>query len=258
MQGRNAMLLFLIITGIVFLRYVLLSGMYHYFVFLIFGKENDYRRTHGGNFRRGQIMKEVFWSGISSFIFGAVGVGLVIAWQTGNTAIYLTADTYGYWYLPVSLFAAMFIHETYYYWLHRWMHRPKVFRLLHRVHHESLETNAWTSFSFHPMESVLQAIIVPLIVFILPMNIFVLLFYLVLMTVSAVINHAGIEVFPAGFHRNWLGRWIIGATHHDIHHKQFRYNYGLYFTSWDRWMGTENKDYERMFEERTERSRIAE
>lgn len=253
----NGTLLFLILTGIVFLRYLLLSGAYHYFVYILLGRDHAVRRVHRGNFKRGQVLKEVYWSGVSSFVFGAVGVGMIIAWQTGNTAIYIDPGLYGYWYLPVSLIAAMFIHETYYYWLHRWMHRPTVFRWLHKVHHESLETNSWTSFSFHPMESVLQAVIVPLIVFVLPMNIYVLLFYLVVMTLSAVVNHAGIEVFPAGFHRHWLGKWLIGATHHDIHHKKFKYNYGLYFTSWDRWMGTENKDYERIFEERTDRSHSA-
>ena len=71
------------------------------------------------------------------------------------------------------------------------------------------------------------------------------------MSVSAVINHAGIEVFPQGFNRHWLGKWLIGATHHDIHHQRFKYNFGLYFTFWDRWMHTESPDYDQQFDVKT-------
>jgi sterol desaturase/sphingolipid hydroxylase (fatty acid hydroxylase superfamily) len=37
------------------------------------------------------------------------------------------------------------------------------------------------------------------------------------------------------------------TTHHDMHHQQFNGNYGLYFTWWDRWMGTEFPEYKVAF-----------
>ena len=40
----------------------------------------------------------------------------------------------------------------------------------------------------------------------------------------------------------WFG-WINATTHHDLHHSSFHYNYGLYFTWWDRLMGTEHPAY---------------
>lgn len=248
---RYAFLLFTILTVIVFLRYVFISGIYHYLIYEILGGRNLHRKTHQGKFKNNQIWKEIYWSALSSLIFALAGVGMIIAWQQDKTAIYIPFSQYPYWYLPLSLVIAMFIHETYYYWLHRWMHMPKVYRWLHRVHHDSVETNSWTSFSFHPLESVLQAIIVPLIVLILPMNIYVLLLFLVVMTISAVINHAGYEVFPVGSNQHWFGKWFIGATHHDLHHKRFKYNFGLYFTFWDRWMNTESPEYDILFERHT-------
>jgi sterol desaturase/sphingolipid hydroxylase (fatty acid hydroxylase superfamily) len=39
-----------------------------------------------------------------------------------------------------------------------------------------------------------------------------------------------------------VGKWFIGATHHARHHKQYRYNFGLYFTFWDRLTNTEAPD----------------
>jgi len=65
---------------------------------------------------------------------------------------------------------------------------------------------------------------------------------LLIMTISATINHAGVEIYPSGKYGKWFGHWIIGATHHDQHHRKFNYNFGLYFTFWDKWMGTESPE----------------
>ena len=48
--------------------------------------------------------------------------------------------------------------------------------------------------------------------------------------------------WPQSVGRRWFG-WINASTHHDLHHATARSNYGLYFTWWDRWMGTEHPDY---------------
>jgi uncharacterized protein (DUF2147 family) len=53
---------------------------------------------------------------------------------------------------------------------------------------------------------------------------------------------------PPGFTRHWLGRWFTTTVHHDLHHSEGRHNFGLYFTWWDRLMGTEHPDYHARFE----------
>ena len=83
------------------------------------------------------------------------------------------------------------------------------------------------------------------------MHLYVLIVQLTIMTFSSVINHLNIEVYPKNFHKHVPGRWLIGATHHSLHHKQFKYNYGLYFTFWDKWKSTESPLYENLFEEKT-------
>ena len=54
---------------------------------------------------------------------------------------------------------------------------------------------------------------------------------------------------PKGFSRHWFGRWINTSVSHNQHHQYFKGNYGLYFTFWDRLMGTIRTDYEQRFEE---------
>ncbi|MDB5704262.1 MAG: sterol desaturase, partial [Sphingomonas bacterium] len=52
----------------------------------------------------------------------------------------------------------------------------------------------------------------------------------------------------SGFTRSPLTGWLTTTTHHDLHHSEGRHNFGLYFTWWDRWMGTEHPKYHARFE----------
>jgi lathosterol oxidase len=51
-----------------------------------------------------------------------------------------------------------------------------------------------------------------------------------------------------------VGKWINTSVNHNQHHQFFKGNYGLYFLWWDRWMGTLRKDYDRRFDEVSERT----
>lgn len=240
-----------IFFGITFLRYLIFSGAYHYFFFVWFRKSFSKRFLNTSSKQRKQLKMEIWRSAITSIIFAFSGTLLVILWQKGYTLIYTDWSVYAFWYHPLSVLIVLTLHETYYYWLHRWMHRPKIYRKIHKWHHDSIETTSLTSFSFHPLESILQAVVIPIAILIVPMHLYLLLFLLLLMTLSATINHAGVEIYPKGFEKHWLGKWIIGATHHDLHHKEFRFNYGLYFTFWDKWMHTESPRFEEVFREKT-------
>jgi ferredoxin len=58
----------------------------------------------------------------------------------------------------------------------------------------------------------------------------------------------GYEVYPSWWNGHWLLKWKTPATHHNMHHEYFEGNYGLYFTWWDRWMGTEFKEYNNRYQ----------
>jgi sterol desaturase/sphingolipid hydroxylase (fatty acid hydroxylase superfamily) len=45
-------------------------------------------------------------------------------------------------------------------------------------------------------------------------------------------------------------------VHHDLHHSEGRHNFGLYFTWWDRMMGTEHPDYHARFETVAQKTRL--
>jgi Delta7-sterol 5-desaturase len=245
---------FLVIMG----RYFLIAGIF-YAVFYIWRKDKWQQRKLGKRaYRPQQFRTEVGWSMITALIFSIAGAVTLLLWQKGYTKVYFDIDLYSWWYLPVSLAVSMLLHETYYYWVHRWMHRPAIFRMVHKVHHDSNTTSPWTAFSFHPLEGLLQAVVLPATLMVLPMHPYVILTQLTLMTFSSVINHLDIEIYPRKFHKHAIGKWLIGATHHALHHRQFRYNFGLYFTFWDKWKRTESPLYEETFQKATANEKLSE
>lgn len=243
---RNfAMIASILFTGI-FLRYLVLAWAYHELIYKKLGDSQPYRRLHQ-QIRLPQVRKEIWYSFLGALIFAFSGTMMLIFWQRGYTQLYTTLSVWDLLWIPFSFFLALFVHETYYYWLHRWMHRPKVMRHFHHIHHNSLYTSSFTSFSFHPIEAFLQAIFLPVLVLFLPLHFTVLMAMLVTMSITAVINHAGVEIYTSSAVHSPFARWMVGATHHDMHHLKYRCNYGLYFTFWDVWMKTEDAGFEKRF-----------
>ena len=219
-------------TGIVGLRYLATSGAFAWLT----------GRVRPGLYRGldRQIRGEIRWSLLSAAIYG-VPAGLAAwAWQArGWTRIYSDSSDWPLWWLPVSLLLLLLLHDTWFYWTHRWMHVPRVFRAAHAVHHASRPPTAWAAMSFHPLEAVTGAIVVPALVFVIPVHVAVLGLVLAIMTVMGITNHMGWEMFPRALVHSRAGHWLITASHHQRHHEQYECNYGLYFRLWDHVCGTD-------------------
>ncbi|HVR90127.1 MAG TPA: sterol desaturase family protein [Novosphingobium sp.] len=213
-------------SAIVALRYLLTSGVFAWAT----------SRVRPGLYAglNLQIRKEVVWSLASAAIYG-VPAGIVAwGWQErGWTRTYTDASALPLWYLPVSLLLYLLAHDTWFYWTHRWMHRPHPFRIAHAVHHASRPPTAWAAMSFHPLEAVTGAVVIPALVFLIPVHVGVLGLVLAVMTLMGVTNHMGWELFPRALVHSRLGNWLITASHHQRHHEHYRCNYGLYFRFWD-------------------------
>jgi lathosterol oxidase len=117
----------------------------------------------------------------------------------------------------------------------------------------STNPSPWAAFAFHPYEAIIEAGIVVVIAFIMPVHPLALALFLLFMMVYNVYGHLGYELYPNGFSRSWLGRWINTSVNHNQHHQFYKGNYGLYFLWWDRWMGTLRPDYDEKFDEVTSR-----
>jgi Delta7-sterol 5-desaturase len=235
-------------TIIVGVRYLLTSGAFAWVT----------KTRHPGLYDGldGQMHREVKWSLFSAAIYG-VPAGIV-AWGWDNrgwTQIYTDVSAFPLWYLPLSVFLYLFAHDTWFYWTHRLMHRPYWFKAAHAVHHESRPPTAWAAMSFHPWEALTGAIIIPALVFIIPVHIAALGLVLAIMTIMGITNHMGWEFFPRFIVNGALGNLLITATHHQKHHDAYRGNYGLYFRFWDKMCGTDIGLGSFAHHQRTERER---
>ena len=219
----------LAMTVIVAVRYLIASGA--------FALATRLRRPGLYTGLAPQIRREIAWSLASAAVYG-IPAGIVAwGWQNrGWTRVYTDAHAYPLWYLPLSVLLYLLAHDAWFYWTHRLMHRPRLFRIAHAVHHASRPPTAWAAMSFSPVEAITGAVVIPALVFIIPIHAAALGVVLAIMTVMGVTNHMGWEVFPRVLAQSG---WLITASHHQRHHERYACNYGLYFRFWDRLCGTD-------------------
>lgn len=195
----------------------------------------------------GHLKRDFMFSLITLAVFATVGTALSRANAAGYTQIYYDIRQYGWGYFFISIILILVLHDTFFYWAHRFMHLPGVYQRVHLVHHLSTNPSPWTAFAFHPAEGLIEVMILPLVVFLFPTHIFAIVIFLIIMTIMSVIGHLGFETYPAGFVSHPVGKWNNTATHHNMHHKLVHCNYGLYFNWWDQVMKTNHPDYIKTF-----------
>ena len=224
---------------ILIFRYFLIAGIF-YAVFYVWKKNKfSHLKIQDKLPNSTQLKKEVFYSFLSLLIYSGTS-GIVLYWyQKGITKIYLEIDDYGMLYLIGSIFIMIVLHDTYFYWTHKLMHSQKWLYRFHKIHHVSNTPTPWTAFAFHPIEALISLGIIPLIIFSIPTHPLALLLFLTFMTTYNVLIHLGYEIFSKKRIFNQIGKWKNTTTNHDLHHEiGGGFNYGLYFSFWDRIMGT--------------------
>lgn len=198
-----------------------------------------------------------YWREFSSslrtvVVFALTTISTVLMIDAGWVQFY---DGGSNWVIfAVQLIAMTVAHDAYFYWMHRGLHLKPMFRFSHLHHHKSHTPTPWAAYSFSTFEAFAEAAFVPAYLVITstlfgPIDSFMVFVFLAHMIFRNVLGHSGVEFFPSGWTRSkWVG-WITAVTHHDLHHSQGRSNFGLYFTWWDRWMGTEHPQYHEKFEQ---------
>jgi len=181
--------------------------------------------------------RDVMFSIISVAIFAIINT-ITFFYFMDSTNLYSDISEYGIAYYIFTWVWMFLLHDTWFYWWHRAMHHPTLFKHVHLVHHKSTNPSPWTAYAFHPFEAIIEASILPLIAFTLPVHTSAITTFFIFQIVYNVYGHLGFELFPKGFHKNWFGRFVNTSVAHNLHHKKFHGNYGLYFLFWDRMMGT--------------------
>ncbi len=223
--------------GIILARYFLIAGGTYWLFYSSFNK-SFVRKLSIIKFPSWKsVKKDIILSSIATIALAGCAALVMTVYDSGATRLYSSIGDYGTLHLIISFFGVILLQDTCYYFFHRGFHHPFVYKWLHRGHHRSKNPTPWTSFALDFPEALIQGLFLVAIVFIIPLHFAVLALLMITMTIWAVINHLGFELFPS-FPNHWLGKWLISSDHHSLHHRRYTKHFGLYFTFWDRLLGT--------------------
>lgn len=238
------------IFKLVSLRYFVIAGLAFLIWYVLIRKRIIFRKIQMRLPASNDYRREILYSLMTMVIFTFVPWFLLSTPEIKkHTLWYTDIHEYGMVYFWLAFPLMLLLHDTYFYWMHRLMHHPKLFKVFHLIHHKSTNPSPWAAFAFHPLEAVIEIGILVVFLFTMPITRIHLFFFFLFMMVYNVYGHLGWELYPKNFQRTWIGKWINTSVNHNQHHQYFKGNYGLYFLLWDRWLGTIRSDYDEQFDE---------
>ena len=122
--------------------------------------------------------------------------------------------------------------NLHFYLVHRAIHWPPLYRLVHQTHHKNVNPGPWSGLSMHSGKHLLY-FSVPLLFLLVPSHPLHLVLAMVLTSFSPAKGHSGFEKLVVGGRLVDAGQWA-----HYLHHKRFKCNYADGFIPLGKWFGT--------------------
>lgn len=230
-------------------QYLLFTGIF-YLIFYVWKNKTLWAAKIQQRYPKNKhVFREIAYSISTLFILGAIICFVVWANKKHLTLMYSPIDKYGYPYYFFSIILMLVVHDAYFYWTHRLLHWKPLFKRVHKIHHLSTNPTPFAAYAFHPIEAVVEMGIMPVIVFTIPHHISTISIFAIYSLLLNVGGHSGFEFFPKWVIRHKIFKWHNTATHHNLHHRFFKTNFGLYFNFWDKVMKTNHPEYETHFEQ---------
>lgn len=190
--------------------------------------------------QQGRYLSDQWWAEVrqsfKTILVFALSMSLVgLAKMAG---IYAASATGGWdpkevLFLPVMLLT----YDTYNYWSHRALHTPWLFAV-HREHHLSVETTAWSTLRVNWVEAVIISIYYHLVAWLIPFHLMTLFLFYVVFTILSVIAHAGVELYGVRIQKSFWAVFWNSVAFHDQHHRSLQTNFSACFGFWDALCGT--------------------
>jgi sterol desaturase/sphingolipid hydroxylase (fatty acid hydroxylase superfamily) len=205
------------------------------------------RKIQPNGFRWKIFGHEFGFGAINLFVSGLT-LGPATVWLTANGWITFNAEPTVWWAIALEFALYFFLFDTWFYWLHRLMHREPMYRLVHKLHHRSTAPNLLTTLSVNPLESIINGGFVPLFLTMFVVHDASMALIGPTNIIMGLYVHSGYEFFPRWWNKSWATKWFITASFHDQHHHYFVHNFGGYTTIWDRLCGTVRPKFESDYE----------
>ena len=194
------------------------------------------------------VRHELLWSVSNTVCTGMFTVLLYWVVSNGHSMMYFDVREYGWGWFVLSIPLGTLGFDAWFYWQHRALHTPWLFRHAHAIHHRMHNPTPFAAFAHHPVETFAEDFYFLVLVMLVPMHPLAFGVMGAHAFILAVLGHSGYEFFPHGFTRRRLLGLHNTSIHHNMHHSHPGGNYSLYFNWWDRIMGTLRSDYSDYFD----------
>ena len=146
----------------------------------------------------------------------------------GFSRLYLNVDeSTGGWKAVITQIPCFIMFtDCFIYLIHRWLHWPSVYKVLHKPHHKWIVCTPFASHAFHPVDGYFQSLPYHWYPFIFPLH---KVSYLLLFSF---VNFWTVMIHDGNYMSN--DPFVNGTACHTVHHLYFNYNYGQFTTLWDR------------------------
>src|SRR5574339_383835 len=152
-------------------KYFFIAGPAFIIFYILLKKKIRYKKIQQHFPKVSDYGREIFFSVLSIIIFSFPPLFMLFNDNIRpHTTYYTDISQYGWVYAVIAFPVMLLIHDAYFYWIHRFMHHPKLFSLFHLVHHRSTNPSPWAAYAFHPLEAVPESLIFVVFLFTIPMH----------------------------------------------------------------------------------------
>lgn len=135
------------------------------------------------------------------------------------------------------------VYEIYYYTVHYLMHKRRIYKYTHAVHHKSLYPTPQTGTSVNLLEAIIFYTFFTLLIF-GPFHILSLILISLEIKFASLTQHLGHEIFPRWVRTHPLFKYFNSTRFHQLHHSdKLNKNFGFQTSFLDRGFKTINPAY---------------
>lgn len=184
-------------------KYFFISLPFFLVYYVFFRRRFSYRKIQEKFPKLKDYARELGFSTLSVIIFSLPPLIMLYSVRIRpHTTFYNEIGEHGTLYFLLAFPLMFLMHDTYFYWAHRIMHHPWLFKKIHLIHHKSTNPSPWAAYAFHPFEAIVESLIFVIFLLIIPMHSIHLMTFFVFSLIYNVYGHLGFEIYPKGFNKH--------------------------------------------------------
>ena len=230
-------------AGLILVRNVTLTfsvyGAWHMWLYVWRKQNNDFKYNKSWPKKRSSIFlfnnqtyDNMFWSLVSGVTVWTI-YEVLLFWAYANNYVTLINPSEHPVVFVALFFLVPFVHEVGFYFAHRFLHWPPLYRVAHKLHHRNVNPGPWSGLSMHPLEHVIYFSTI-LLFFVIPAHPIHMINLASRLGLAPAQGHTGFDRVVVGDEKAMDTSYYA----HYLHHRYFEVNYSDGMIPLDKWFGS--------------------